>query len=844
MLKRPKDSDIPKDEELTPAMRQFKRFKQEYPDSIIFFRMGDFYEVFFEDAKIVAKELEITLTKRGTKHQVPLAGIPFHAVDTYLPRMVKKGYKVAICEQIEDPKEAKGVVKRDVIRVVTPGTLTNSTAIEDTSNNFLMTVAERDDNDSREYGIAVVDLSTGEFMTSEFTDDEKLIAEISRFMPSELLIEEKFIEESKNNEVMAFLKNTGIFINTDKRSFDYARAYRALTSHFGSVDLKGIGIEDKDLCITSAGILIGYLNETQKMEMSNITRLRTFFPEDYMLIDSATQRNLEIAENLSDGSKRNTLLEVIDQTKTSMGARMLKQWIKRPLLDRHSIEQRLDVTGVFKEDSFTRNELAEKLSKIHDIERLISRVSLRSANPRDMIALRESLRLIPEISSSLANAYGTRDLSEDHLFGRLSSFPSTQDIVKILDDSLRDDPPNNVREGNMIKKGFDERLDELRDIIDSGKRWILELETQEREKLGINVKVGFNKVFGYYIEVSRRNVDKVPEGYIRKQTTANAERYITEELKEKEEIILNSEERINTLEYKIFNEILDKISERISELQKVAHKISYIDILCSLSRVAHKNSYTRPKMTDDYDLMLRDTRHPVIEQIENNFIPNDVSLDFDTRMMIITGPNMAGKSTYMRQVASIVLLAQIGSFVPASRAEIGICDRIFSRVGARDDLASGRSTFMVEMHETANILNNATSKSLILLDEIGRGTSTFDGVSIAWSVAEYINNRIKAKTLFATHYHALNKLSTEYKEIKNYNIAVKEKDEDIIFLRKIVEGGTNKSYGIQVARLAGLPPEVVLRSKEIMRSLEKADATRKSVSGKKDNGFQASLFDI
>ncbi len=845
MLKRPKDSDIPSDEELTPAMRQFKRFKEEYPDSIIFFRMGDFYEVFFEDAKIVAKELDITLTKRGAKHKVPLAGIPFHAVDTYLPRMVKKGYKVAICEQIEDPKTAKGVVKRDVIKVVSPGTLTESNALDEESNNFLMCISsDEDETGSEKYGIAISDLTTGEFMCSESSNEDNLVSEISRFMPSEIIVEETFLDRNES-QTLDFIKQTGIFINTNLgRSFRYSSAYTALTSHFKTTDLRDQGIEEKDMCIKSAGTLLQYLMNTQKIEISNITRLKTFFPEDYMRIDVDTQRNLEISSNLSEGSKKNTLLSVVDCTKTSMGARMLKQWIKRPLIDKEMIEQRHDVVGVLKDDSFTRNELGEAMTRIYDVERLISKVSLRSANPRDMVALRESLKVIPDIIKILENVHSANEYGKKHLLKKLSIYPDTSDIVKILEDSIKDEPPNNVREGGMIKDGFDQKLDELRDVINSGKSWIIDLERKEKEKLGINVKVGFNKVFGYYMEIPRRHGDIVPEGYIRKQTTANAERYITEELKEKEDMILNSEERINTLEYKIFNKTLDKVAEQIRDLQKTAQKIAYTDVLCSLAEVAHKNVYVRPKMTEDYDLLMKDTRHPVIETIESDFIPNDVSLDFGTRMMIITGPNMAGKSTYMRQVACIVLLAQMGSFVPAKEAEIGICDRIFSRVGARDDLASGRSTFMVEMHETANILNNATSKSLILLDEIGRGTSTFDGVSIAWSVAEYINNRVKAKTLFATHYHALNKLSTEFKEIKNYNIAVKEKDEDIIFLRKIIEGGTNKSYGIQVARLAGLPNEVVSRSKEIMRKLEKNDETRKKVSGKQDTGFQASLFDL
>ena len=849
MLKKPKESTIPEDGDLTPAMKQFKRFKEEYPDSVIFFRMGDFYETFYEDAKTVAEELEITLTKRGTKAQIPLAGIPYHAVDTYLPRLVKKGYKVAICEQIEDPKLAKGVVKRDVIRVVSPGTLTNSDALDDKSNNFIMSV--KFDKDLKMIGIAISDLSTGEFFTSELSNTEDLISELSRFMPSELLVEESFLYDSMMVDVAEFLKSTNIFINTHTiDSFRYKDALESLNSHFGMEAISSYGIEDKDLCIMSSGSLFSYLKETQKIDLSNITKIKTFFPQNYVSIDATTLRNLEITQNLNDGTSKNTLLSVLDKTRTNMGSRLLKQWIKRPLLDIKRINERLDSVEILKNDSYTRNELSEILKRVYDIERLISRITLRSANARDLIALRESLRLIPIIQKALKTT--NFDLSEkleslnnSHLFKRLADFPDTNNIFAMLNNSIKDDPPNTIREGNIIKSGFDDKLDELRDIIASGKKWIVELEEKEKKALGINIRVGFNKVFGYFIEVTKRNIDKVPSHYIRKQTTANAERYITQELKEKEEVILNSEERLNSIEFSIFNRILDELSNEVRKLQNVSHKIALIDVLNSFAIVAHHNSYNRPKLNDDYNLSLVNSRHPVIELIEKNFIPNDIKLNFDNRMMILTGPNMAGKSTYMRQIASITLLAQVGSFVPAEDSEISIVDKIFTRVGARDDLASGRSTFMVEMSETANILNNATSKSLIILDEIGRGTSTFDGVSIAWAVAEYINNKIKAKTLFATHYHALNKLAQEYREINNYNIAVKERNDEIIFLRKIVEGGTNKSYGIQVGRLAGLPNEVILRSKEIMRSFESTDSIKKTISGKNDDaGVQISLHDI
>ncbi len=849
MLKKPKESKIPNDDDLTPAMKQFKRFKEEYSDSIIFFRMGDFYETFYEDAKTVAEELEITLTKRGTKAQIPLAGIPYHAVDVYLPRLVKKGYKVAICEQVEDPKLAKGVVKRDVIRVVSPGTLTNSDALDEKSNNFIMSA--KYDKEIRKIGIAISDLSTGEFFTSELNSVDELISELSRFMPSELLVEESFLYDSELDVAVDFLKSTNIFINTHSiDNFRYKDAFESLNSQFGVEALSHFGIEDKDLCIVSSGSLFSYLRETQKIDLSNITKIKTFFPKNYVSVEATTLRNLEITQNLNDGSAKNTLISVVDRTKTNMGSRLLKQWIKRPLLDMKRINERLDSVEILKNDSYTRNEISEILKRVYDIERLISKITLRSANARDLIALKESLRLIPSLKKTLSSASidyadNVNEMAEKHLFKRLIDFPETNTVFDMLNNSIKDDPPNTVREGNMIKSGFDEKLDELRDIIASGKKWIVELEEKEKKNLGVNVRVGFNKVFGYFIEVTKRNLEKVPSHYIRKQTTANAERYITQELKEKEEIILNSEERLNSIEFSIFNRILDELSKEVKKLQTVSHKIAMIDILNSFAIVAHHNSYTRPRLSEDYGISITSSRHPVIELIEKNFIPNDIELNFDNRVMIITGPNMAGKSTYMRQVACIVLLAQVGSFVSAEHAEIGIVDKIFTRVGARDDLASGRSTFMVEMSETANILNNATSRSLIILDEIGRGTSTFDGVSIAWSVAEYINNKIKAKTLFATHYHALNKLAQEYKEINNYNIAVKEKDDEIIFLRKILKGGTNKSYGIQVGRLAGLPNDVIIRSKEIMRSFESTDSIKKTISGKgDDSGVQISLHDV
>lgn len=841
ILKKATITDLPADEDLTPAMRQFKQSKLEHPDAVIFFRMGDFYECFYEDAKIVSRELDITLTKRGTKAKIPLAGLPYHAIDTYLPRLVKKGYKVAICEQLEDPKQAKGIVKRGIIRVVTPGTLTTSSALDENSNNFLMSVKK----DGGGFGIAITDISTGEFMTSQFDRIDDLLSEIARFMPTELLMEESLLDEKI---LLEYIKTTDIFINTyEERYFQYRHAYEALTAHFNTTTLIGFGIEDKDNCIMAAGALFNYLRETQKVELKNITKIRSFFPENYMILDVASQKNLEITNNLNDNTAKNTLLSVLDKTKTSMGSRAMKLWIKRPLINKEKIEERYDLVEVLKDNSYVRGELTEIFKQMHDIERLLSKITLKSVNARDLILLKDSLKLLPKIKEAFKELdVEPLKLPPNHLFFRLLSFPDQSHVIDILETSLRDESPLSVREGNMIKDGFSEKLDELRKIITGGKDWLLHLEEKEKKNLGVPVKVGFNRVFGYYIEITRRNIDSVPDTYIRKQTTANAERYITEELKDKESIILNAEEKINSLEYEVFMGIVKQLDDEIQHMQSISQKIAFMDILNSLAIVAYNNNYSRPELHDDYHLRILGSRHPVIEQVENRFIPNDINLSLDKRMMIITGPNMAGKSTYMRQIAVSIIFAQIGSFIPADHAEIPITDRVFTRIGARDDLASGQSTFMVEMNETANILNNATSKSFVILDEIGRGTSTFDGVSIAWSVAEYINNQIQAKCLFATHYHALNKLANDFKEIRNYNIAVKERNDDIIFLRKIVEGATDKSYGIQVARLAGLPNDVILRSKEIMRSLESTDKMKRTIQSKNGNDIsvQVSLFDM
>jgi DNA mismatch repair protein MutS len=812
-------------ENLTPAMKQFKIAKEQYPDAIIFFRMGDFYETFYDDAKITARELEITLTKRGTKAKIPLAGIPYHALDTYLPRLVKKGYKVAICEQIEDPKKAKGIVKRDIVRVVTPGTLTES--LDENNNNFIMAVAK----DKDVFGIAIADLSTGDFQTTEVTDFSHVINELTRYSPSEILI-----DFEPDNELKIIVNQKKVFLQK-KDKFSYKTAYETLIHHFNTISLDCFGIEDKDLCVISSGALFSYLKDTQKTDLANILTIKNFSPEKFMILDSSTLRNLEITNNIIDGSSKNTLLEAIDSTITSMGSRLLKNWIKRPLINKIDIQNRFNSVELLKNNALIRTEIEDILKEVYDMERLISRISYKTANPRDLNALKSSIDAIPKLKNIISKI----DMKNNILMSDFLNMNDLNEISELISSSIKDEPPLSVRDGGFIKKGFNEQLDELRKIKSSGKDWIIQLETKEKEKLGVNLKIGFNKVFGYFIEVSRKNQSAVPSHYVRKQTTANTERYITDELKEKEELILGADEKIKEIEYDLFMHILNEISKFIDKIQLISKQVATLDILNSFASTAYVNNYCKPIIHEGYNFEVKNSRHPVIEQKQQSFVPNDIFLDENLTTMIITGPNMAGKSTYMRQIASISLLAQIGCFVPADSANLSIVDRIFTRVGAYDNLVMGQSTFMVEMNETANILNNATINSLVILDEIGRGTSTFDGVSIAWSVVEFLAQKLKCKTLFATHYHALNKLSKEYPTVKNYNIAAKERDDEIIFLRKIVEGGTDKSYGIQVARLAGLPESVIRRSKEIMNSFEKEDEMKRKLSGK--DHTQMNLYD-
>jgi len=792
-------------------MKQYMDIKNQYPDTLCLFRMGDFYETFYEDAKLAAKTLNITLTARGKGDaRAPLAGIPYHALDNYLKKLVDAGIKVTIVEQLEDPKLAKGVVKRGVIRIVTPGTIIEDNMLSEKNNNFLMSIAR----ENEKYGISIVDVSTGHFSCTKASNWDKSLNEVSKFNPKECIMPTSMEDSDEWNN----LKQLGIFMNThDDRHFWKGNAYSYLIDHFKVNSLKGFGIEGKDLCIGSAGALMNYITETQKNALEYITNIKHFTSSEYMILDSATIRNLEITKNIVDNSTKGTLLEVLDKTKTSLGARLLSQWIKQPLINTEKIEKRQNATEELKHNVILQKSLQQLLSNIADIERLFSRISYGNANPRDLIALSSSLKQIPNIKKELATA-------KPDILAKISRIPSLEDVQKLIENSIKEEPAVTIREGNIIKQGYNEELDKLISIKTNGKKFIADLEEQERSKTGIkSLKIKFNKVFGYYIEVTKPNLHLVPENYIRKQTQVNSERFFTDELKEQESLILGSEEKINDIEYELFIDILKKITSFTTDIQSAAKKIAVLDVLVSFAAVAAENNYTKPTIDESNIILIKDSRHPVLEKIEEMFVPNNVLLDSTNKLMIITGPNMAGKSTYMRQIALCVLMAQIGSFIPASSAVIGVVDRIFTRVGAYDDLTHGQSTFMVEMNETANILNNATDRSLIILDEIGRGTSTYDGLSIAWSVAEYIHENIKAKTIFATHYHQLNKLADHFKAIKNFSIAVKEKQDTIVFLRKIVEGGTDKSYGIHVARLAGLPEEVINRSKVIMNQLEMED---------------------
>ncbi len=810
--------------EFTPMMQQYLETKKEYADCILFYRLGDFYEMFFEDAVTASKELEITLTGKdcGQEERAPMCGIPFHACEGYLNKLISKGYKVAICEQVEDPKTAKGLVKREVVRIVTPGTNMDMHALDESKNNYLMCITYM----QAKIGISLADVSTGDYYVTEVDDLKKLMDEIMKYQPREIICNDAFLVSGMD---IAYLKGRlGITVYAlEPHFFDDEAAKKCLLKHFKVNTLIGLGLEDFPTGLIAAGALLMYLYDTQKTSLSHISHIYPYLTSKYMLLDSSTRRNLELAETLREKQKRGSLLWVLDKTKTAMGGRTLRSMIEQPLIEKEEIEKRLDAVEELSQDTVSRDEIREYLNPIYDLERLLSRVSYKTANPRDLIAFRNSLQMMPHIKTVL------NSFKKDVLCGIREDIDGLEDIASLIEEAIEEEPPISIREGGMIKEGFDEDIDKLRNAKRDGKTWLAELENEDRERTGIkNLKIKYNKVFGYYFEVTNSYKDLVPEDYIRKQTLANAERYTTPRLKELEDMILNAEDKLNTLEYDLFCKIRDAIADEMERIQRTAKAVAKLDVFASLSLVSERNNYVRPKLNEKGLLDIKDGRHPVVEKMIDNdmFIANDTYLDNNSHLIaVITGPNMAGKSTYMRQTALIVLMAQIGCFVPAKSANIGIVDRIFTRVGASDDLASGQSTFMVEMNEVANILRNATSNSLLILDEIGRGTSTFDGLSIAWAVIEHISNRkiLGAKTLFATHYHELTELEGKINNVNNYCIAVKERGDDIVFLRKIIKGGADKSYGIQVAKLAGVPDMVIDRAKEIVKQLSDNDITEK-----------------
>jgi DNA mismatch repair protein MutS len=814
-------------EKITPAMQQFYAAKEEHKDALIFFRMGDFYESFGEDARTIATELEITLTTRGKNkdgEKMPLAGIPYHALDTYLPRLIKKGYKVAICEQLEDPKKAKGIVKRGVVRVVTPGTAMDSSMFSDAANNYLMSIY----GEGNIFGISFLDISTGEFLTTQFADTapyNKIVSEVVRMSPAECIIAPSLLK----NEVLAgrMKEMRTIMHEYDDYAFRSDTANKLLTEHMGVSTLEGMGCMELPFAVSAAGAALQYAMDTQMRELSHIQQLKTYFDSEFMILDAITLRNLEIVKNVRGEGNDSSLLKVLDDTKTPMGSRLLQKWLLKPLISVDDINARLDAVAELQTNTLIRFELRAQLSYVRDMERLLARIMYGNSNARDLVALKRSLESVPEIMLSLQESANTEILSQ--ILSQLSGFKELDELVSLIDNAIEDEPPVSVRDGGMIKHGYDTALDELKDLSKNGKQWIAKFQQQERDRSGIkSLKVGYNRVFGYYLEVTKANIAQVPEDYIRKQTMTNAERFYTPQLKEREGAILSANEKMIALEYELLCQINSMIASHSKQLQSTAQMIGMLDVLSNLAEVAANNNYVRPAITPDCRLLIRDGRHPIVEStVSGGFVPNDTEMDCsDNQFLLLTGPNMAGKSTYMRQIAMIVIMAQAGSFVPASHASIGIVDRVFTRVGAFDDLASGQSTFMVEMVELANILNNATPKSLVLLDEVGRGTSTYDGYSIAKSVVEYIHNkgRVGVRSLFATHYHQLTNVASTLNRVKNFHIAVKEEGEGLVFLRKIVPGATDKSYGIHVARIAGVPHDVTSRAKEILDDIENEDS--------------------
>lgn len=830
---------------LTPMMTQYLDLKKQYPDSLLFFRLGDFYELFFEDAKTAARELEITLTARdcGQEEKAAMCGVPHHSVSSYLDRLVEKGYKIAICEQMENPSEAKGIVKRDVVRVITPGTLIDTNLLDEKENNYLLSLYSNKNG----FGLSYTDISTGEFNTTHYaTKDNKTLQsikdEIGKIAPKEIIYS-FYGKETYGKNLLVFIKGLNIHAEAiDEWNLDLQGVEKRLQTHFQVENIESLGLIDNLLETMASGILIDYLYRTQKRSLEHINHIVFYGSQDTMLLDANTRRNLELTQSMQHKGKKGSLLWVLDKTVTAMGGRMLRKWLEEPLINQESINKRLNTVGFFKEDLLSREELVEALKHIYDLERLTSKVGYDSANPRDLIALKSSITYLPVIKEILIN-------SQDPLLLELSDdLDLLTDVHDLIDNSILEDPSISLKDGNIIKPSFDSQVKELRELSNDGHHWMTKLEEQEKKRTGIkSLKVKYNKIFGYFIDVTRSNLDLVPDDYIRKQTLANSERYITPELKEMESKILGAEEKIVALEHQLFLQIRDQIKEHTYRIQKTAKVIAGIDTLNSFAQVAYENDYGKPAVTLGDLIHIEEGRHPVVEKMltEENFIPNDTFLNNDLEAIsIITGPNMAGKSTYMRQVALISLMAQIGSFVPAKNATVGIVDRIFTRVGASDDLSQGKSTFMVEMTEMAHILNNATEKSLLILDEIGRGTSTFDGLSIAWAIVEEISNNLKAKTLFSTHYHELTVLGNNLNNVQNYQFTVKEEGDDIIFLRKVLKGNADKSYGIQVAKLAGLPVKVINNANGILHSLEnnkKAQQVTKFLEEKPSNEEKKAL---
>ena len=815
--------------EFSPAMQVYLDNKEQYKDCILFYRLGDFYEMFFDDAITASRELELTLTGKdcGQEERAPMCGVPYHAAETYIARLIEKGYKVAICEQLEDPKTAKGIVKRGVIRVVTPGTVMETNLLDEKKNNYIMSIYKN----GIYYGVAVCDLTTGDFRTTQIKEQNNfatLMDEISRYLPAEIIINRMLLASTE--EMDKIKERFSVYISVlDEDHFDADYEDFELKYDIVNEDEQEVkNLKEQILCVAASNGLFRYLQDTQKNDLKYIHKIKLYNTTHYMSLDTSARRNLEITEKLRDKSKKGTLLWVLDKTSTSMGGRLLRRWLNDPLIDVEKINERLEAVKELKEDIMLRGEIVDSLKKVYDIERLAGKISYGSANGRDLVSLKNSSKQLPDVKANLSKA------KSKLLVQLYENLDVLEDIYQIIENSIVDDPPIGIKEGDLIKKGYDEEIDHLKDATTNGKNWILKIEAEEKEKTGIKgLKIGFNKVFGYFIEVTKANLHLVPDTYIRKQTLTNCERFVTDELKRVENEILGAEERVVNLEYNAFCDIRGKIEEQISRVQQTANIISILDVLCSFATVADDMNYVMPIVDHSGTIDIKNGRHPVIEKIlpTGSFVENDTYLDKgDNRLAIITGPNMAGKSTYMRQVALITLMAQCGSFVPASYAKIGVVDKIFTRVGASDDLSMGQSTFMVEMMEVASILKEATENSLVILDEIGRGTSTYDGLSIAWAVAEYISDKEKcgAKTLFATHYHELISLEEKLDGVKNYSIAVKEKGEDVIFLRKIVPGGTDESYGVHVAKLAGVPQVVTKRANEILRSLE-----RKSILGNK-----------